>query len=579
MKLTIPSLVLSAFLLSTGPSNAFVLPRTSTSTVASHINRSTTAGSSSRAPQPRPYVRSMHVLASQTQREQTKSKAGEPDPKDVDLKKYKIRSTILQHALQTKQKEASTLRDKLTILQDVIQKLQSSNKSLLSKVQELKNERNNIFLQVEEANKWKQELWPPEMDVKLMKEEFKTKELEWENSLNVAQKKYSDLKDRVNRLMFDVEERDADIRFYQERSEVDESEIKYLQGLVTKFQGRLEDVTKGDTSSSDKSVEDGQLEEMRRLIADLEEQNVIARDQFQELNAQWKTRREEMQRIISTTQNKVLSLETDLEQTKLEKDQIQIVLDQTKLELEESKAVIESMREGDSSPPTDEDQERVRQFGKESLDIATAAVRQAEAREMELKKKVARIEKKMEDTKGENDLLVQKVLDLELQLDTYEKASAAEDVLEREEELLKRIDSLEQELENAMASFEAMASGKGVSSESLKINEENNAEWEAKIAAQKQEYEELIEELKAEIDRLVKAKTAASLSIPPEETKPRERRLRRLVNRVKSLWRREKNEESEDEAKPADTRSEDETCLEPVKVAVPRTSASRADEQ
>lgn len=476
------------------------------------------------------------------------------DSKDVSLKKYKIRSTILQHALQTKQKEASLLRDKLTILQDVIQKLQSSNKNLLAKVQELKSEKNSIFanntVEAGTGEAKEKELWPPEMEVKLMKEEFNSKEIEYENALAVAQSKYSDVKERCNDLLADIEERDADIRFYQERSMVDESEMNYLREQLEKFQAEINEAATARASEMADQIEndgvkmtaeeDWQLKELKGLIVALEEQNTIARDQFKELNEQWKGRREEMQGIIASTQNKVLSLETELEQSQLERNQVQTMLEQTQVELEESKDIIETLKRDAVSPPagldklTAEEQAKARQFSKESLEIATAAVRQAEERELELKKKFNRMEKNYEDSMFQNDMLVKKVLELELQLDQYEKAGTDEDVLKREQELLKRIDGLEKELEVAQARFQTLPSGEDIT-EDKESGAVVDAMWKEKMSEQKKEYEELIQDLKNEVDRLVKAKTAASLSIPPSEAKSRQSRLRRVVNRVRSL--------------------------------------------
>mmetsp|Transcript_29376 Transcript_29376/g.44830 ORF Transcript_29376/g.44830 Transcript_29376/m.44830 type:complete len:601 (+) Transcript_29376:100-1902(+) len=553
MKLTVSSIVLSALLFPVSTS-AFLAPANgNVRTFGVSSSKTTNLYQSSKSQERTTAKKNIGKTGINVEPEA----ATKRDSKDVSLKKYKIRSTILQHALQTKQKEASLLRDKLTILQDVIQKLQSSNKNLLARVQELKSEKNSIFannITAEAGEAKEKELWPPEMEVKLMKEEFNSKEIEYENALTVAQSKYSDVKERCNDLLADIEERDADIRFYQERSMVDESEMNYLREEIEKFQAEINEAATAKASEMADQIEkdgdngkmtaeeDWQLKELKALIVALEEQNKIARDQFKELNEQWKGRREEMQEIIASTQNKVLSLETDLEQSQLERSQVQTMLEQTQLELEESRDIIQTLKKDAVSPPTAtgldkltaEEQAKAKQFSKESLEIATASVRQAEERALELKKKYNKLEKNYEDSIFQNDMLVEKVLELELQLDQYEKAGANEDVLKREQELLKRIDGLEKELEVAQARFEQVPAGEDITDDK-ESGAVVDAMWKEKISVQKKEYEELIQDLKDEVGRLVKAKTAASLSIPPSEAKSRQSRLRRVINRVRSL--------------------------------------------
>ncbi len=102
---------------------------------------------------------SYHKLKSQIENQGAKqSKQGEDDyvttenvigqgkdfqnsNKEDNIKILQNRSAIMEHALQFKSKELDTMNRRNTLLQDVVKKLQLSNRNLLDKVHELQHEK------------------------------------------------------------------------------------------------------------------------------------------------------------------------------------------------------------------------------------------------------------------------------------------------------------------------------------------------------------------------------------------------------------------------------------------------------
>jgi Chromosome segregation ATPases len=158
----------------------------------------------------------------------------------------------LQHTLEKKQSESILLKQKLKILQDVVQRLQKSNKSLLEKLEHLQHEKDGIHVKDTEAD-----VWPPDMQIQLIKDEFEAKEAQWKNALRIGHAKYLKAKEDNKRLVTIIEERDKDIRFYDERAKVDESATNLLQEQI----GTKDDLIK------DLEKEIGELKESMEMAA------------------------------------------------------------------------------------------------------------------------------------------------------------------------------------------------------------------------------------------------------------------------------------------------------------------------
>lgn len=454
----------------------------------------------------------------------------------TELSRYKTRSAILQHTLQTRQKEYQLQDNKLQILQDVIQKLQSSNRNLLQKIQELQKERDGIHLQPQSD-----EIWPPEMGVNVIKEEFRSKEIEWENTLNMAQVKYQKLRAKYLSLVKDAQDRDADIQFYQERAEVDESEMVLLRNDIMereelmstlnkekedlldviekqneptnrtdellvqsrgneteiKVNGDIQEDSTVDNDNGEKNdtENNNRLLTLQKKVDDLTKQNAIAEDEIREIGIQWEARVENMQKLVEKEQDKIISLQDQLTTVEIERS----VQDENYRQLLQEH---QSLKNSTILESAQKDIEN-----KESLEIATAAVEQAKGKEKELKEKLGSVEKELLLSAKEKNNIESKILALEKVRDNEAKSQAL--ILKLQEQI--------REIEN---------------SERLK--------WERKLEDQENDHKQRIEELELQIKSMTEINREASDQIDEslqlvEVPIPRQKRLKRLASRIKSV--------------------------------------------
>lgn len=452
----------------------------------------------------------------------------------TELSRYKTRAAILQYTLKTKEKEYKLQDSKLQILQSVIQKLQSSNKNLLDKIKELQQERDGIHFQPQSD-----EIWPPDMEAQLIKEEFYSKEVEWENTLNMAQVKFQKMRSSCQSLVEEATARDADIVFYQERAKVDESEMVLLrkeveereelvasleeekddlQNMLEKQRDEINSVeNKGHEERSDNDdiemQEDERLEKLQNQVEELTEQNAKAKEQLLELGTKWKSRREEMEKLIEKEQDKILVLQEKFSNAESEKKSLQEKYKQSAKEFESL--------QNSTNLASIEKENLAKQMSKESLEIATAAVLQSEERERELEKKLNGAQTQLQESKIENTGLSDKVSELETQLGQIRE-------MKEKQQTNALVKKLQVETED---------------SEHLK--------WEKRLSDQENEYEGRIQELKSRIEELAKdgdgevdgqlvehAGAGDNTREIVVVSVPRQRRLSRLVNRIKSVLKK-----------------------------------------
>ena len=487
----------------------------------------------------------------------------------TELSRYKTRAAILQYTLKTKEKEYKLQDSKLQILQSVIQKLQSSNKNLLDKIKELQQERDGIHFQPQSD-----EIWPPDMEAQLIKEEFYSKEVEWENTLNMAQVKFQKMRSSCQSLVEEATARDADIVFYQERAKVDESEMVLLrkeveereelvasleeekddlqnmlgkqrdeinivenkghereklvasleeekddlQNMLEKQRDEINSVeNKGHEERSDNDdiemQEDERLEKLQNQVEELTEQNAKAKEQLLELGTKRKSRREEMEKLIEKEQDKILVLQEKFSNAESEKKSLQEKYKQSAKEFESL--------QNSTNLASIEKENLAKQMSKESLEIATAAVLQSEERERELEKKLNGAQTQLQESKIENTGLSDKVSELETQLGQIRE-------MKEKQQTNALVKKLQVETED---------------SEHLK--------WEKRLSDQENEYEGRIQELKSRIEELAKdgdgevdgqlvehAGAGDNTREIVVVSVPRQRRLSRLVNRIKSVLKK-----------------------------------------
>eukprot|EP00979_Chaetoceros_neogracilis_P004204 scaffold744_cov170-Chaetoceros_neogracile.AAC.4 len=213
-------------------------------------------------------INSSTKLSAQEEQDQ-ESQSSSSSASSSSFNRYKTRSAILQHTLTQKKNETKLLRQKLEILQSVIQKLQSSNKNLLDKIQYLHQQAqeggddtvgddNDTVDSTVGTDKNNTEIWPPDMQAQLNKDEYEMKERQWKKAFRMAQLKYAALKEESREWEKEVHEREADVLFYKDRALVDESEILLLREQIGDLQCRsIDGVGDSDGDGVDKDSIDG----------------------------------------------------------------------------------------------------------------------------------------------------------------------------------------------------------------------------------------------------------------------------------------------------------------------------------
>ena len=484
----------------------------------------------------------------------------------TELSRYKTRTAILTNELQNKQKESQMNKQKLIILENVIRKLQSSNKNLLEKIQELQQEKDGIHLQPESN-----EIWPPEMEVTLIKEEFQSKEREWENALNMAQVKYQKMKDQFRDLLQDLEDKDSDIKFYQERSKVDDSEINMLreqiETLTKSFdeerellkekqnnddiiemksdetQEEQKTTNEEDESDNDsESEKDAQLIQLQTEVEALKKENMMAKEQLEDLSEQWKCRREALQDLIAKGQKDMEALREELVTAKSEYEEKCKTM---KLEFEQNYTQFTSM----------EKEKLAKELSKESVEIATASVRQAEEREKDLLSKLDLSEKQLHSSTEENADLKDKLSLFKTKIENIDRLQQkdAESVAEVEK-LKQEVEAAKGDLNTAKKRFESVLAKekKHLEEEISNLQKQHvdaidtqRLQWEKKISGQQKEHEERLKELQCKIEKMNHTERTLDAVVNGDKSEiqvvvpvPKERRLGRLVKRVKNVWKK-----------------------------------------
>jgi hypothetical protein len=382
----------------------------------------------------------------------------------------------LQHTLTQKKNETKLLRQKLEILQSVIQKLQSSNKNLLDKIQYLHQQAQeggddtvgDDSTSTVGADKNNTEIWPPDMQAQLNKDEYEMKERQWKKAFRMAQLKYAALKEESREWEKEVHEREADVLFYKDRALVDESEILLLREQIGDLQCRSIDgvnsddgdsdsidgnsidgdsVDSGDGNSidgnsvDDNSVDDNSIDDnsidgdsidgnsvdneinvqdeekaneiqnktekanqlllLENQIDSLQQLNALAQQQSQQLTIQGNEQREELERDLQLKNDRIQALQKELVEIQ---EQQGILVEQRDGAVGE----MEMLRNSTEAASLVQLEMELRDVAiaaaaadanRESLEIATAAVRQAEARSEGLQMELNRTLRELKDSR------------------------------------------------------------------------------------------------------------------------------------------------------------------------------------
>mmetsp|Transcript_10995 Transcript_10995/g.16622 ORF Transcript_10995/g.16622 Transcript_10995/m.16622 type:complete len:533 (-) Transcript_10995:2426-4024(-) len=453
-----------------------------------------------------------------------------------DMKILQNRSAIMEHALQCKSKELDTMNRRNTLLQDVVKKLQLSNRNLLDKVHQLQHEKEGMHINTDSGE---EELWPPEMEMEVLKEEFNSKEMEWQNALETAQWKYARLRDeyldvqmKLSELMEEISDAQEKALYYEERAAYDDNEINGLRVQVAEKEGLIEELklkskemekemeakmktknNKDDNESRRSKVLESKLEELESKVAELEVQNENAKGFIQDLRKMSKEKRDSITQIVMNEREKNRCTVNKLKSAQAANIELKTELNRTTDDLKNLKAQVVENAAKETKIRQEEEEERVK-----SLDVATTALRQAESRENELKKKLTIIEKKLNKEKEEK-------LALSGKIKVLESASANEQEEEQgqkqsqgqdnqnieptglENDLMNQINELEVELSKVQDSRDILCRQelrlKQVLAEDRQRHEyeisTNKDNWEKKLMAQKTEFDLVEKELRSEI--------------------------------------------------------------------------------
>ncbi len=300
-----------------------------------------------------------------------------------------------------------------------------------------------------------QEIWPPELQISILREEFHTKEQEMQNTIQNAHSKYTKLRDnhyelhlKLQELEQQLQESNDQIMYLEEKSNIDEMEINGLRDEVEekimmiedlKADGWLEggsDVDENvdvvDSNHNDREGNELKLQnkvaELEAVINELEEQNAKAKECIKDLTQMSRKKREQIQFVVMQEKVKNERIEENLKFHQHENAELLKQLDKAKEELKLAQEAIE--KEKEEALQQKEEEERAKLFSKESLEIATNAVRQAEVREGELKKQLKKANKKIEDEEEKNKALLEEIE--ELKSSTQQLKDSLRDSIEEE---------------------------------------------------------------------------------------------------------------------------------------------------
>lgn len=444
---------------------------------------------------------------------------------EMDLKKYKTRSEILQQTLLIKKKESESLSQKLEILQDVVKKLQASNKKLIEQLEQEKNSSKIVESSSEEMSKTKKD---------------------YEKALRIAHSKMLQSKQENDILISDIAKLEEKVKDYEEKSTANANDIASLKkemeskeslilelnekikelehALDEQVQNMSDTLAKQDAADLDQNLSLKELETLSEQVESLTAQNVQLKNQLEDLGDKWKIHREQLESEICKMADLDNNLQTKVEKLEQEKSSVEKQLENTSSELKS----LQSTSEAEIM----EKEELAKQLSKESLEIATAAVRQAEEREMKLKKKLKRSQKTVDDISIENEELKESIEKL-----TEDLRAAKQESYEQAELMAQTIDALQSELLNANTRIYELTN---IEIDESKTMAEENTEtqtWAEILRSEKSiEYqtvaaknEEILEKLKSE-------------DTPQNEHTEGENvhlsRRSRILRRIRSLFRK-----------------------------------------
>lgn len=456
---------------------------------------------------------------------------------------------------QKLEEELEKYKKRTLILQNVVEKLQSTNRQLLTKIKSLQDETTGSYV----GEDGKQNIWPADMEVDMIRNEYAAKEAEWERTLQLAQKKFKKMKDNAVSAVTKVQELQDEIDFFQERAQIDEAEmVKMRKTLkerneilndaqieINDLQTALEEMQNVNSSLEETNKKlNGVIISMQKKESEAirlskkgpsnvsegnendealkwKEQSVRARKKLEELGNKWKERREDMEIIIVEQRATIRELEAALGKSENDKMDLEKSLQSANEELRSLKGMVQNLQNENAEEKI---KVEVEKKTKESIEIAQAAIRQAEEREQDAKRILSEKEETYNAAKDENKALQLENEQLKIRLDTEllkmkERLEAEQDFHTKEETLKQDMKELQDDLlyyktqnHSLVSAIETLendiATMNKVHREALVSQE---ADFDIKLLQEKKQYNELIQEFKVEIENLVNERESTGL--------------------------------------------------------------------
>lgn len=440
----------------------------------------------------------------------------EIDSSDL-LRKYKIRSSILEHEIRSKTKELSSQKSKVIILQEVVLKMKARDGALMEKLASLKKGVNSTNIPSSKeysdrraSTKADQEEDEREIAIKqqrvdLERNERKMRELQEE--LRNEEQKRSSISERCEEMTGELdcilEKHRKEIESYRKKSDEDRVKTSEMQDQI--FSQKLEisrfrEVSGKNQRNIDYLQRQKLKEECDRLggqITSLESQCASYQTQIQNQSKIYELLRNETNLLLREENIKLSGFQTEIAHLENDKLGVEIALNDTRKAVEKLRRRITN----DEIRKTSENQRKNREdiLSKEAMLIATAAVQQSEEREQELKHKLGLMQRQLEDLGNQRDRLQENMVSTQKRY--------KEEVMETERRHQQHIQTVVEIQEDVKEKYALLKS----QHEQTKLSYEkrqllDRAHWEKKLLKVENSYDVVVESIKQEIGDLTQRK-------------------------------------------------------------------------
>jgi len=443
------------------------------------------------------------------------------DTKEIDssdlLRKYKTRSSILEHEIRSNVKELSTQKSKVIILQEVVQKMKVNNSALVEKLASLKNGTNptKILLSKKYSNRKisrkeeEMEIVMKQQQIDLERNERNMREIQ--EHLRKEEKKRISISVRCEEMTEELnsvlEKHQIEIENYRKKS--DENQMKRSEMQTQIFNqnmeiSRFQEVAGNNNNNIDHLEKQKLKEECYRLggqMKSLELQCASYKMQARNQRKIYGNLRNETNVLLEEEIIKSSDFQTKIARLQNDKLGAEIALNTTRNDMEKLQKRLKKNEIQKTLGNERKNKEDI--LSKEAMLIATAAVQQSEEREQELKHKLGVIQLQLEDLSNQRDHL-QKDMEESRKMHKEELMKTErrhrQQILKREEiqdDIKEKHTLLKSQHEQTKLSFER---------EQLL----DRAHWEKKLLKMENVYDGVVENLKQEIVDLTRKESADS---------------------------------------------------------------------